>query len=473
MPSHTSDSSHPVNRGSLIAIGIIRRPHGVRGEASVEPWTDEPSRFESLSRLFLVSPDDEEIVELPIASVRRHGDRVLVGLAGIETPERVRDFQGWTVEIPETERLETDEDEYYLYELEGLTVVDPEGEKIGEVLEAVEGGGGFLLVVRDPAGRSFDVPLVRDICVEIDIEGGRIVAELPEGLHDLDTAEMADSRESRRLEGTLHDPLPARIQEEPPVLENPVMRIDVVTIFPPMFEAIRNEGIIARALRRNIIDLRVHDLRDFATDSHRSTDDEAYGGGAGMVMLAEPLFRCVEAIGEAQPVGERPKVVLLSPQGRRLSHEVAAELARVPWLVLLCGRYEGVDERVIETVVDEEISIGDFVVSGGELPAMVVIDAVGRLVEDVVGDRNSVEADSFYNRLLDHPHYTRPAEIRGLGVPEVLLSGHAERIRQWRKRESLRATMQKRPDLLQETDLDEEAIEMLRQLRDETHTAGD
>jgi tRNA (guanine37-N1)-methyltransferase len=469
MPSHTTDPTHSPDRGSLIAIGIIRRPHGVRGEASVEPWTDDPSRFETLSRLFLVSPDDEEIVELPIASVRRHGDRVLLGLAGIETPERVRDFQGWTVEIPETERLETGENEYYLYELEGLTVVDPAGETIGEVLEAVEGGGGFLLVVRDAAGRSFDVPLVRDICVEIDIEGGRIVAELPEGLHDLDSAEMAGSSESARLEDAPH----TRFQEELPVRESPVLRIDVVTIFPPMFEAIRNEGIIARALRRNIIDLRVHDLRDFATDSHRSTDDEAYGGGAGMVMLAEPLFRCVEAIGEGQPEGERPRVVLLSPQGRRLSHQVAAELAGVPWLVLLCGRYEGVDERVIDTIVDEEISIGDFVVSGGELPAMVVIDAVGRLVEDVVGDRNSVEADSFYNRLLDHPHYTRPAEIRGLGAPEVLLSGHAERIRQWRKRESLRATMQKRPDLLQEADLDEESIEMLRQLREETETAGD
>jgi tRNA (guanine37-N1)-methyltransferase len=472
MPSHSSDPRHPVARSSLIAIGILRKPHGVRGEASIEPWTDDPSRFEDLPRVFLVSADETEIVELPVESVRHHGDRVLLGLAGVGTPERVREFQGWTVEIPESERLETGEDEYYLYELEGLELVDRDGEKIGEVIEAVEGGGGFLLIVRDVTGKSFDVPLVRDICVEVDIEGGKIVAELPEGLHDLDQAEMADSRESRRREGTLHEPLPAPAPQELTVRESPVMRIDVVTIFPAMFEAIRNDGIIARAVKRNILDLRIHDLRDFASDRHRSTDDEAYGGGAGMVMLAEPLFRSVETIRENR-AEERPKVVLLSPQGRTLDHQLASELAGAPWLILLCGRYEGVDERVIEALVDEEISIGDFVVSGGELPAMVLIDAVGRMVEDVVGDRNSVEADSFYNRLLDHPHYTRPAEIRGLEVPEVLLSGHAEKIRQWRKRESLRATLQKRPDLLDEADLDEEAIEMLRQLRNETHPAVD
>ncbi|MDX1582524.1 MAG: tRNA (guanosine(37)-N1)-methyltransferase TrmD [Thermoanaerobaculia bacterium] len=244
------------------------------------------------------------------------------------------------------------------------------------------------------------------------------------------------------------------------------MRIDVVTIFPPMFEAIRNEGVIARSLDENILDLNVWDLRDFTTDRHRSTDDEAYGGGAGMVMLAEPFFRSIEEIRRQRP-GTAPHVVLLSPQGRRLDNDLAEELAELDWLVLLCGRYEGIDERVRDALVDEEVSIGDYVVSGGELPAMVLIDAVGRMVEDVVGDRNSVEKDSFYNGLLDHPHYTRPAEVRGMKVPEVLLSGHAERIRRWRRKESLRSTMEKRPDLLDSRELDEEAREMVEEIETE------
>ena len=186
-----------------------------------------------------------------------------------------------------------------------------------------------------------------------------------------------------------------------------------------------------------------------------------------MVMLAEPFFRCMDEIRRQKP-GYEPRVILLSPQGRPFENETARELADEDWLVLLCGRYEGIDERVRDSIVDEEISIGDYVVSGGELPAMILIDAVGRMIENVVGDRNSVEADSFYNGLLDHPHYTRPAEIRGLKVPEVLLSGHAERIRQWRKRESLRATLNKRPDLLESAELDDESRQMLGELDLET-----
>ncbi|HVT44441.1 MAG TPA: tRNA (guanosine(37)-N1)-methyltransferase TrmD [Thermoanaerobaculia bacterium] len=241
----------------------------------------------------------------------------------------------------------------------------------------------------------------------------------------------------------------------------------MVTIFPRLFDPLLAEGILARAIRSGVLDIRVHDLRDYAADRHRSTDDEAYGGGAGMVMLAEPVFRCVEAIMAERREGERPRVVLMSPQGRLLDQKLASELSVCGWLVILCGRYEGFDERVREALVDLELSVGDFVVAGGEIPAMLVVEAVGRLVDGVVGDRNSVEADSFYSGLLDHPHYTRPAELRGMKVPEVLLSGHAERIRRWRREQSLRATMEKRPDLLASARLDEEAEEMLRAIRGE------
>jgi len=238
------------------------------------------------------------------------------------------------------------------------------------------------------------------------------------------------------------------------------MRFDFVTIFPSMFEPLLAEGIIGRGVKQGLLEARVWDLRDFASDRHRSTDDEAYGGGPGMVMLAEPVLWAVDAIGGGH-------IVLVTPQGRRLDQTVAKELRERQWLVFLCGRYEGFDHRVHELLQPDEISIGDFVVSGGELPAMVIADAVGRMVEGVVGNTGSVEEDSFFRGLLDYPHYTRPEEVRGMRVPEVLLSGHHEKIRKWRREQALRATLRKRPDLLHNAELDDEAREILERIRGE------
>src|SRR5438105_12948711 len=236
------------------------------------------------------------------------------------------------------------------------------------------------------------------------------------------------------------------------------MRFDFVTIFPRMFDPLIAEGVIARGIKQKLLDVRVHDLRDYASDKHRSTADEAYGGGPGMVMLAEPVLRAVESIGGGH-------TILTSPQGRRFDQNVARELADRQWLVFLCGRYEGFDHRVHEALQPDEISVGDFVVSGGELPAMLIADAVGRMVEAVVGNSGSVEEDSFFRGLLDYPHYTRPEELRGMRVPEILLSRSEEKIRKWRKEMALRATLAKRPDLLESAELDEEAREILRRLR--------
>jgi len=238
------------------------------------------------------------------------------------------------------------------------------------------------------------------------------------------------------------------------------MRIDFVTIFPRMFDPLLAEGVIARGVKQGLIDVRVWDLREFATDKHRSTDDEAYGGGPGMVMLAEPVMRAIEKIGAGH-------LIMTSPKGRTFDHRVAHELRSKNWIVILCGRYEGFDERIREILQPDEISIGDFVVSGGELPAMLMADAVGRLVEGVVGNADSVVADSFYDGILDHPHYTRPEELRGRRVPDILLSGHHENIRKWRKEQALRETLKKRPDLLKTADLDDEAREILRRLENE------
>jgi tRNA (guanine37-N1)-methyltransferase len=255
------------------------------------------------------------------------------------------------------------------------------------------------------------------------------------------------------------------------------MRLDFVTIFPNMFAPLLAEGVIARGAKQGKLDLRVWDLRDFATDRHRSTDDEAYGGGPGMVMLGEPVFRCVEAIraegggpgaegpeAETPGISLSPHIIMTSPQGRRFDHAVARELSEKQHVVFLCGRYEGFDHRVHEELEPDEISIGDFVVSGGELPAMLMADAIGRLVPGVVGNTGSVEEDSFFNGLLDYPHYTRPVELRGMRIPDILLSGHHEQIRKWRKEQALRATLEKRPDLLESAELDEEAREILGRL---------
>jgi tRNA (guanine37-N1)-methyltransferase len=240
------------------------------------------------------------------------------------------------------------------------------------------------------------------------------------------------------------------------------MKIDVVTIFPAAFAAL-DVSMIGRARERGLLDVRIWDLRDFTADRHRQVDDAPYGGGAGMVMKVEPFFAAVEAI-QAQRGQPASRVILTSPQGRPLTQDLARELAREEHLILLCGHYEGVDERVREGLATDEISIGDYVLTGGELAAMVIIEAAARFVSGVVGDAASVEADSFEEGLLDSPHYTRPAEFRGLRVPEILLSGHHDAIRRWRRAQRLRRTLDRRPDLLKAEALGEEDQRLLEEL---------
>jgi tRNA (guanine37-N1)-methyltransferase len=224
-----------------------------------------------------------------------------------------------------------------------------------------------------------------------------------------------------------------------------VVRVDIITIFPGIFDSPLRESLLGRAIEAGLLDVRVHDLRDSTTDKHRQVDDESYGGGPGMVLKPEPVFAAVESLG----AGDR-RTLLLSPAGRRLDQDLARQLAAEPWLVLICGRYEGVDERVAAGLPAEEVSIGDYVVAGGEVPALVVLEAVTRLVPGVIGRRESHEQDSFGDAgMLDHPHYTRPAEFRGLRVPETLLSGNHAEIERWRREAALEKTRRNRPDLLE------------------------
>ena len=225
------------------------------------------------------------------------------------------------------------------------------------------------------------------------------------------------------------------------------MRIDILTLFPDMFKAVTETSVFGRAVQNGILDIRTHDIRDYTLDKHRHTDDYPFGGGAGMVMTPQPLFDAFDAvIGDAE---KKPRCIYMSPQGRTLTHDKAAELSAEERIIILCGHYEGVDQRVIDTYIDEEISIGDYVLMGGELPAMVLMDCISRFIPGVLGKSESAQDESFSNGLLEYPQYTRPAEFRGQKVPDVLLSGNHAMIDEWRTEQSIKKTLEVRPELVE------------------------
>jgi tRNA (guanine37-N1)-methyltransferase len=253
------------------------------------------------------------------------------------------------------------------------------------------------------------------------------------------------------------------------------VHFDILTLFPSFFESPLRQSIVKRAREAGLISIALHDIRDYATDKHRTTDDTPYGGGGGMIMKPEPIFAAVEAILEDEGPGEHspsPPVILLSPQGRLFTQEIARELSKHPHLILICGHYEGVDERVRQHLVTDEISIGDYVLTGGEVPALVVVEAVTRLVPGVLGDPGATFEDSHAEGLLEYPHYTRPPVFRGHKVPEVLLSGDHAAVIRWRRQQALRRTWQRRPDLLSKAGLSEADRAFLRQLEEEKGEPG-
>lgn len=239
------------------------------------------------------------------------------------------------------------------------------------------------------------------------------------------------------------------------------MKFDILTLFPAMFDGPFRESIVKRAMDEGLIDISLHDIRAFATDRHRTVDDAPYGGGAGMVMKVEPLAACIEAVKSRRTAC---RVILTTPRGKPFDQALALDLAKEEALLIICGHYEGVDERVRELFVDDELSLGDFVMTGGELAAMVMVDAVTRLIPGVLGSAESAAFDSFADGLLEYPHYTRPADFREMKVPDVLLSGNHREIALWRRREALLRTMEVRPDLLESARLTEDDREFLKTL---------
>jgi tRNA (guanine37-N1)-methyltransferase len=253
------------------------------------------------------------------------------------------------------------------------------------------------------------------------------------------------------------------------------VHFDILTLFPSFFESPLRQSIVKRAREAGLISIALHNIRDYATDKHRTTDDTPYGGGGGMIMKPEPIFAAVEAILEDKGPGEHSPsspVILLSPQGRLFTQEIAREFSKHRHLILICGHYEGVDERVRQHLVTDEISIGDYVLTGGEVPALVVVEAVTRLVPGVLGDPGATFEDSHAEGLLEYPHYTRPPVFRGHKVPEVLLSGDHAAVIRWRRQQALRRTWQRRPDLLNKARLSEADRAFLRQLEEEKGEPG-
>ncbi|MFE3893674.1 MULTISPECIES: tRNA (guanosine(37)-N1)-methyltransferase TrmD [unclassified Priestia] len=244
------------------------------------------------------------------------------------------------------------------------------------------------------------------------------------------------------------------------------MKIDVLSLFPSMFDGVFGESILKKAQEKNAVELNVVNFREYSTNKHQNVDDYPYGGGAGMVLTPQPIFDAVEKLTET---AKKPRVVLLCPQGERYTQAKAEELAAEEHLIFICGHYEGYDERIRKQLVTDEISIGDYVLTGGELGAMVVIDSVVRLLPDVLGNNHSAVQDSHSTGLLEHPHYTRPADFRGLTVPEVLMSGNHKKIEQWRQKESLKRTLLRRPDMLEKMELTEEQKKVVAQLKEENN----
>jgi len=243
------------------------------------------------------------------------------------------------------------------------------------------------------------------------------------------------------------------------------MKCSIITIFPEIFYAYLNESIMKRAALKGLLDVAIHNLRDYTTDKHRTVDDYPYGGGAGMVMKPEPFFKAVETI---CPDPSTRRVIMLSPAGKRFEQEMAVELSNESKnMVFLCGRYEAIDERVRTDLVNDEISAGDYVLTGGELPALVIIDAVARLIPGVLGDEHSAEVESFSWGILDYPHYTRPPEFRNLKAPEILLSGHHKDIERWRRKEALRRTLMNRPDLFEKASLSDIDYKLIKEIKEE------
>ncbi len=459
-------------------------------------------------RLSALLPDGERR-EVTIEDLWPHKSFLVLKFEGVATISDGERLLRAELQVPRRERAQLEPGWTYLSDLIGCKVFDgsgplgditvgetPVGEiLVGEIDVRFGAGEAPLLVVKSGQKLPYEIPFAEAYIEKVDLERREIHMRLPEGLLEVNAplvkvdkarkSEKERKARNRRAEETVRKDKEIRIKVWS------AMKIDILTIFPEFFRGPLDYGIVRRARETGLVEIRIHDLREFAKDKHRTVDDRPFGGGEGMVLKPEPIFECLESLGNVAgrqarlQAAAKQSVILLSPQGQRLDQNLAERISELDSVVLICGRYEGVDERISEHLADREVSIGDYVLSGGELGAAVIVDTVTRLLPGAVGNRNSTRQESFSaatiadaefagagplstcvsGGLLDYPHYTRPAEYRGMAVPEVLVNGNHQQIRNWRRKTALAKTLRNRPDLLERVALTSEDEELLAQIK--------
>lgn len=400
-------------------IGQIVNTHGLKGYVKVVPYTDDIQRFSELKRVYIRY--QKKLVEFDIEKVKYLKNMVSLKLAGIENINEAEKYKGCYLVIKREDARKLEKDTYFIADLIGSRVVDDQENLLGILEDIYNTGSNDIYVVQTSDGKQILIPAIKSAIYAIDVNQKKIVVNQDYGRNWSQ------------------------------------VKIHVLTLFPEMFTSLQF-SILGRAMEQNLLQMDFINMRDYSEDKHKKVDDTPYGGGAGMVIRPDIVFRAYSSI---QNPG---KVIHMSPRGKVLTNQMAKDFAKEEEFTILCGHYEGIDERVIEEIVDEEVSVGDYVLTGGELPAMVLIDTVARYVEGVI-NHDSVEEESFANGLLEYPQYTRPETFLNKSVPKILLSGHHANIKKWRRQESLKITLKNRPDLLQAFPLSDDDKKYLEELR--------
>ena len=389
---------------NLLRVGVITSAHGVRGEVKVFPTTDDNSRFKTLKHVLMDT--GKEKIPLEIEHVKFFKNMVILKFKGFDNKNDVEMWRQRDLLITRDQAVELAPDENFIADLIGLTAVTDEGVVLGTLTDVLQTGANDVYCVKMENGKELLLPAIKDCILNVDLEKQEMLVHVLDGL--LDTS------------------------------------------------------ILGRAASNGLLSFEAINIRDYTLERHGKVDDYPYGGGAGMVMQAEPIYRAYTAL--CDRIGHRPRVVYMTPQGRTFTQKIAEELAKEEELVFLCGHYEGVDERVLEMIATDYLSAGDYVLTGGELPAMMMIDCISRLVPGVLNNDVSAEFESFHDNLLEYPQYSRPEEFMGRKVPEILLSGHHANIEKWRREQSIIRTLERRPELLEEAVLSKKEKLFLEEL---------
>ena len=389
----------------FLQVGAIANTHGIAGEVKVFPMTDDIKRFKKLKEVYLDTGKERKL--LHVVSCKFVKNQPVLRFKEFSNINEVEMYKRKGLFVTRDQAVPLEKDEYFIADLIGLSVIrEDNGEVLGELTDVLQTGANDVYEVKMEDGKEVLLPAIRECIKNVDLQKGEITVHVMKGLLD---------------------------------------EFHILTLFPEMVMDGLNTSIIGRAIEAGLLEINAVNIRDYSTNKHMKVDDYPYGGGAGLVMQPEPVYRAYKDL--EKDMKKKPRVVYLTPQGTTFHQEMAKELAKEEELVFLCGHYEGIDERVLEEIVTDYVSIGDYVLTGGELPAMVMIDSISRLVPGVLHNDDSAGDESFENGLLEYPQYTRPPVFLDKEVPEVLLSGHHENIRKWRHEQSVKRTKERRPDL--------------------------